>query len=406
MKTAQKPHYNNTARPIKVGLVGAGFAARGFALQTLRTKHIRLAGIANRTPSRADDLIRELDGDRSAIRITDDVADLLKIPGLDAIVEVTGDVAYGANVSLQAINHGKHIIHVNAELDGTLGPILKKKADERGVIYTQADGDQPAVIMNLIREVSDMGLTPRVGGNIKTHFNRYLNPDTQREWAQKNGQSTTLATAAVDGTKLAFEMATVANATGFRVAVRGMHGPKMDHVDKATTFFAQISPQQGGIVDFIQGAQPPFGVFVIATTSDPLLQEYLGLYKMGTGPSYVFYRPYHLCTLEAYRSVIDAVCFRRATLAPGGLTCEVIACAKRDLSVGERIDGIGGFTVYGVIENATETQKQKLLPIGLSGDCTLIKPVAKDSPITYNDVNLPEDRSVDRLYREQIALFS
>lgn len=399
-------HRRKPRQQISVGLIGAGFAARGFAMQCAQSKELSLIGVANRTPAHAKHMLSDIGASESGIMVSDKASDIISLKKVDVVVEATGDVEFGASVALEAIQKRKHIININAELDCTLGPILKKLADDSGVIYSQADGDQPGVIMNLIREAEFLGLTPVVAGNIKTFFDKYRTPETQKTWAHDNHQSTILATSAVDGTKLAAEMATVANATGFSVAIRGMHGPKLTQVEEAMDVFTRLPAiKRGGIVDYILGANPPFGVFVIAHSDKPLLREYLRLYKMGDGPYYLLYRPFHLCTLEAHRSVIDAARYNRATLAPKGLYCEVAALAKKDLLPGETIDGIGGFTVYGVAENSQVVRKDKLLPIGLSRGCVVIKPISKDDPITFSDVSLPEGRTIDELYRKQQELF-
>ncbi len=390
-------------KKIRVGLIGAGFAAQGFALQCLQSSDISLIAVSNRTPQRAKQMV----GNQESVIITDDPNLLIHSSEIDVIVEATGNVAFGAYIATETIKAGKHILVINAELDATLGPILKKKADDAGVIYTQADGDQPGVIMNLIREVELLGMTPVMAGNIKTFFDKYRTPDTQKEWATRNEQSTTLATSAVDGTKLAAEMASVANATGFKVAVRGMMGPKARHVQEAPQLFQKmILENSEGIIDFILGAEPAFGVFVLATTDRPLIKKYLKMYKMGDGPLYLLHRPYHLCTLEAHKSVIEACRYGRATLAPNQLSCEVVAVAKRDILPGEILDGIGGFMTYGEVENSNVVQQEKFLPIGLSEGCTALRPIRRDEVIRFKDVKIPAGRNIDILYAEQKASFS
>ncbi len=408
--------------PIRVGLIGAGYSARGFAFQCLNTEGLRLVGVSNRTAENAKKMLKEIgianpkklnksedikkSQTQSEAGFTNDPSLLLNSNFIDVIVEATGDVEFGAYIAYEAIKARKHIILINAELDCTLGPILKKKADEAGVIYSQADGDQPGVIMNLIREAEFMGMTPVIAGNIKYLLDHYRTPETQKTWAKINHQSTTLATSAADGTKLAAEMASVANATGFSVSVRGMHGPSLKHVDDVEEAFKKLNTiKKGGIVDYIIGAQPSFGIFIIALCEKPLLRKYLKMYKMGDGPLYTLYRPFHLCSLEAHKTVLQAALFNTATLAPRGLFCEVFAMAKRDLKPGEILDGIGGFTVYGVIENSHEVRSQNLLPIGLSKSCVLKKSVEKDSPITLSDVSIPKGRFIDILYSEQRDLF-
>jgi len=408
--------------PIRIGLIGAGYAAAGFALQCLKTPGMRLTAVVNRTADTAHKMLRDLgikspkiikspadirSLDKYTIGYTDDPLSILNSKEIDVIVEATGDVSYGAFIAIGAITSHKHIINVNAELDCTLGPILKIMADGAGVIYAQADGDQPAVLMNLIREMRMLGLKPVLAGNIKTVFDRYRTPKTQKKWARAHNQSPILATAAVDGTKLACEMSSVANAAGLTISTRGMQGLKIDHVEKAADAFnMQKILKQGGAVDFIWGAEPSFGVFVVGHTVDTLRREYLKMYKLGNGPFYTLYRPYHLCTLEAHLSVARAYFMNDAALAPTSLKTEVVAVAKHDLKKGESLDGIGGFDTYGVIEKSSVVQREGLLPIGLSRDCTIRTAIAKDTPVRFQDVNVPKGRLIDKLYKRQIRLFS
>src|SRR5436190_10509316 len=226
-------------RPIRVGLAGAGFAARGFALQLLTgIPGMKLVAISNRTTSYAQlayeqagifqtELITNADQLKKAIAekksvIVNDPVLLCDSPDIDVIVEATGEVEFGARVVTRAIQNKKHVVLINAELDTTLGPILKTYADKAGVIYTQADGDQPAVLMNLYRYVQTLGFKPVMAGNIKSLIDCRRTPATQEKWAAEHFQRPKMVTSFADGTKISFEMATIANATGFRVTKRGM----------------------------------------------------------------------------------------------------------------------------------------------------------------------------------------
>lgn len=411
-------------KPIRVGLIGAGYAASGFALQVLSNPMgMKLVAISNKTTSKADLIYKKanITANQTSNKaefeqllvkgeyiITDNPEILCESKYIDVIVDATGDVEFGANIALKAIENKKHIVLINAELDSTLGPVLKYYADKNDVIYTQTDGDQPGVIMNLYRYVKLLGLTPVVAGNIKSVLDHFRTPETQKQWAKENNQSPLLATTAVDGTKIAMEMATVGNATGLKAGIRGMYGPKVSHVNDAITKFPLDDLlKNGGITDYILGAEPSFGVFIIAHTDNPEKQKYLRMYKMGDGPYYMFYRPYHLCTLETHISVAKAVLEGDATLAPlSRPVCDVITMAKRDLKKGEVLDGIGGFTAYGMLENYETSLKENLLPMGLSKDCVLIKDVKKDEAISYDDIILPENRLSDKLRNEQTKLFS
>jgi predicted homoserine dehydrogenase-like protein len=216
-----------------------------------------------------------------------------------------------------------------------------------------------------------------------------------------------MATSFADGTKISMENAIVANATGFKVGKRGMYGPQCDHVSEAVSLFPMDQLRNGGLVDYILGAKPHFGVFILGYNDHPIRQHYMQHFKMGDGPLYVFYTPYHLPHLEVPLTVARAVLFKDAAVAPlSGPVCDVITVAKRDLKTGEILDGIGGFNSYGVIENSEICQSENLLPMGLSTDCTLKCDISKDQVITCEDVKLPDGRLCDRLREEQNAHFN
>ena len=410
-------------RPLRVGLIGAGYMGRGIALQiATAVPGMVVAAIYNRHVEGARRAYAQAGIDEvrlveTAVQleaavsqgqpaVTDDALLVCQADNIDAIVEVTGTIEFGAEVVLEAIRHGKHVILMNAELDATLGPILKTYADKAGVIYTNSDGDQPGVIMNLVRYVRSIGCRPVLAGNVKGLHDPYRTPETQRSYAEKYKQKPRMVTSFADGSKISMEMAVVANGTGFRVGQRGMYGRYCDHVNETPALFPHEEMLNGGLVDYVVGAQPPGGVFVIGYNENPLQQQYLNYYKMGDGPFYVFYTPYHLCHLETPLTVARAVLFGDAALAPlAGPVCEVVTAAKRDLRAGETLDGIGGFTSYGLLENYTASRAENLLPLGLSEGCRLVRDVAKDEVITREAVIFPPDRLSDRLRAEQDALW-
>jgi predicted homoserine dehydrogenase-like protein len=414
--------------PIRVAMVGAGFMGRGIALQILTAvPGIRLVAIANRTLENAERAYTEAGADEvvtvpdenelskavaaGRYAVTDDPLLVARQPEVEALIEVTGAVEDGARVVLTAIEHGKHVILMNAELDGTVGPILRRRADAAGVVYTNADGDQPGVQLNLYRFVKSIGVRPVLCGNIKGLHDPYRNPTTQEGFARQWGQNPTMVTSFADGTKISFEQAIVANATGMRVAKRGMHGPTVPsgtHIDAARELFSHDELIAGpGIVDYVVGAAPSPGVFVLGTHDNPRQQHYLNLYKMGEGPLYCFYTPWHLCHFEVPITVARAVLFGDAAIAPlDGPLVDVVATAKVDLEAGSELDSLGGYLTYGLAENSEVVATDHLLPIGLAPGARVVRDVAKDAVLTYDDVELPPARLSDRLRAEQDALFA
>ncbi|MBE8987095.1 NAD(P)H-dependent oxidoreductase [Nostoc sp. LEGE 12450] len=412
--------------PIKVGMIGAGFMGRGIANQIVNSvPGMELVAISNRkidaakqayseagiediqvvaTVSELEDAIAN-----GKYAVTEDAKLLCQAEGIEAIIEVTGAVEFGAHIVMEAIAHCKHVIMMNAELDGTIGPILKVYADKAGVILSACDGDQPGVQMNLYRFVKSIGLTPLLCGNIKGLQDPYRNPTTQEGFAKRWGQKPHMVASFADGTKISFEQAIVANATGMKVAKRGMLGYDFNgYVEEMTHLYdVEQLKELGGIVDYVVGAKPGPGVYVFATHDDPKQQHYLNLYKLGEGPLYSFYTPYHLCHFEVPLSVARAVLFGDAVMSPlAGPLVDVVTTAKIDLKAGETLDGIGYYMTYGQCENSPIVQQQNLLPIGLAEGCRLKRDISKDQVLTYEDVELPEGRLCDQLRTEQNNYFA
>jgi predicted homoserine dehydrogenase-like protein len=218
-----------------------------------------------------------------------------------------------------------------------------------------------------------------------------------------------MVTSFADGTKVSFEQAIVANGTGLRAPKRGLYAwEHREHVDElATRYDLDELERLGGIVDYVIGAQPAPGIYVIGTHDDPLERHYMKLYKRGDGPLYVFYTPQHLCHFEVPTSVARVVLLGDPVLAPlGGPVVEVIATAKRDLAAGEVLDGIGGYMAYGQCENADVVAAEGLLPMGIATGSTLVRAVPKDAVLRYEDVELPPGRLVDQLRAEQATHFA
>jgi predicted homoserine dehydrogenase-like protein len=293
---------------------------------------------------------------------------------------------------------------VNAELDSLIGPILKAKADRAGVVVTHTDGDEPGVAMTLLRYLRTLGLRPVAAGNIKGMVDYYRNPDTQRAFAEKNDQDARKVTSFADATKLSMETTVLANATGFRAGRRGMYGPACAQVREMADLLPADQMLAGGLVDYAVGAAPHTGAFVIVHEDSPLKKAQLAYYKLGDGPFYVFYTPFHLPHIQIASTIGRAIVHRDPTVAPiAGPVCEVVSIAKRDLKAGERLDGIGGFCTYGLIDNSTTARTLGALPIGLSEGCVLRRDVSKDDVLTFDDVTAPPPGIVEELWQEQNA---
>ena len=413
--------------PVKVALVGAGFMGRGIVLQIANSvPGMELVAIFNRTTEGAKRAYREAGIEdfevvnnqadlehriaKGKYSIVEDPFLLCKAENIEVIIEVTGAVEFSSRIVFEAIQNKKHVVIMDAELDGTVGAILKVYADKAGVVITNADGDQPGVEMNLFRFVKSIGVKPVLCGNIKGLQDPYRNPTTQEGFAKKWGQNPAMVTSFADGTKISFEQAIVANATGMTIGRRGMFGPTLpsgtplkEVMDKYPLEALLSGP---GIVDYVVGAEPGPGVFVLGTHDHPKQQHYLNLYKLGEGPLYLFYTPYHLCHFEVPLTAARAALFNDAAITPlGAPLVEVVATAKINLKAGETIDGIGCYMTYGQCETAEITAEQQLLPMGLAEGCVLTRDIQRDQVITYADVIIPKGRFCDKLRQEQNEYF-
>jgi predicted homoserine dehydrogenase-like protein len=413
------------SRPIQVGIIGAGFMCQGLTNQIVNsTPGMRVVAISNRRPERAvgvfkyagcEDIVvadTQWKFDDAAERrrpiATEDPMLIARSPHIDVLVDVTGSVEYGAHVVLEAFRHGKDVVLMNAELDATIGPILQTYADQYGVILTGCEGDEPGVQMNLYRWVRGLGFTPRLMGNVKGLQDPYRNPTTQQGFAEKWGQNAAMVTSFADGSKISFEQSIVANATGFKVRSRGMSRGLPYAGDVLTIgeiYDVEELRKMGGAIDYVVGT-PLTKVYCLAEHSDPKQQHYLNLYKMGPGPLYSFFIPYHLVHFEAPNAIARAVLFRDPTTKPlGGPVVEVCAVAKRDLKAGEVLDDYGMYMTYGEAVNSDEMSAGRYLPEGLVQGCRLKRAIAKDAVLAYDDVVLPAGRLADRLRAEQYRKF-
>jgi predicted homoserine dehydrogenase-like protein len=411
--------------PIKVAILGGGFMAQGLTNQIVNSvPGMDMVAIYSRKPQKAMHVLNysglkdpieaitqtQLD---DAIRdgkpvFTQDVMLLARSEHVNLIVDTTGSVEFGAHVLLEALKHGKDVVLLNAELDATIGPILQTYADKYGVILSACDGDEPGLQMNLYRWVKGLGLTPRVMGNIKGLQDPYRNPITQKGFAEKWGQNPAMVTSFADGSKISFEQAIVANATGMVVKSRGMSRGveyKDDVMKIGKLYDIEELRRLGGIVDYVVGT-PLTKVYCLAEHPDPKQQHYLNLYKMGEGPLYSFFLPYHLVHFEVPNAIARVALLRDSVARPlGGPVVEVCAVAKRDLKAGEILDDYGMFMTYGEAVNADEMSSSRYLPEGLVEGCKLKRNIAKDAVLTYDDVELPPGRLADQLRAQQYRHF-
>jgi predicted homoserine dehydrogenase-like protein len=411
-------------RPIRVGMVGAGFMGQGLTNQIENSvAGMGMAAIYNRTPQRALDVYTYSGRDATVVSsqadldnaiedgrpvVAEDPFMICRSPHIDIVVDVTGSVEFGAQVILEAFEHGKSVVLMNAEVDATIGPVLRTYAKRSGVILSACEGDEPGLQMNLFRWVRGLGLIPRAIVNVKGLQDPYRNPTTQQAWAERWQQNAAMVTSFADGSKISFEQTIVANATGFTVQRRGMsRGRPYDGsiMDIAELYDLDELRACGGIIDYTVGP-PLIKLFVLAEHPDPKQQHYLELYKMGKGPLYPFWIPYHLPHFEAPNAIARVALFGDEIAPPlGGPVVEVCAVAKRDLAAGEVLDEYGMYMTYGEAVGVDEMSARRYLPEGLVEGCRLLRDVPKDAVLSYDDVELPPGRIADRLRAEQYRTF-
>jgi len=412
-------------KPIRVGMIGAGFMGQGLTNQiTNSVPGMRMAAVYNRKTERAINVYRysgcadvavcgsqqSVDEGirRGAPVVAEDPYTICRSSEIDIVVDVTGSVEFGTRIILDASKHGKPVVLMNAEVDSTVGPILRIYTRRNGTILSACEGDEPGLQMNLYRWVKGLGLIPRVVGNVKGLQDPYRNPTTQQGWAERWGQNAAMVTSFADGSKISFEQSIVANATNFKVRSRGMsRGFVYDGsiMDIHKLYDLDELRALEGVVDYTVG---PAGVkiFVLAEHEDPKQRHYLNLYKMGEGPLYAFWVPYHLVHFETPNAIARVALFGDEVAPPlGGPVVEVCAVAKRDLKAGETLDEYGMYMTYGEAANADEMSAQRYLPEGLVEGCRLKRDIPKDQPLTYGDVELPPGRVADRLRAEQYRHF-
>jgi predicted homoserine dehydrogenase-like protein len=401
--------------PIRIGLVGMGAMGRGLLHQCRVTPGLECVAMADLMPERAI-TCAEMEGLPYKVASTAaEVEDAIR-GGFTAIceqgelvagcaqavvlVEASSAVGLAGRYAAMALQTGKHAVMMNAEADLIFGPYLMNLAHRQGLVYTSCDGDQHGVIRHLVNDLDLWGFDLIMAGNIKGFLDRYSDPTKIIPEADKRNLDYKMATAYTDGTKLNIEMALVANALNLRTRTPGMTGPQAGDVGDVLQLFdfASIRAESNACVDYILGAKPGGGVYAVGYCEHAYQRSMMEYYKMGPGPFYLFYRPYHLCHVEAMDCIVQGVMDGCSLLEPVyGFRTNVFAYAKRYLKAGEKLDGIGGYTCYGLIDNCGGGHPG--LPICLAEDIVLRRDIERDSPILLSDAELPVSRSDFDLYR-------
>ncbi len=322
---------------------------------------------------------------------------------IDAFVESSNSIQSALMYCETALRARTHVVLMNAEVDLAFGPYLKGLADEHGVCMTSDGGDQHGVLAKMIEEISLWGFEIVQAGNIKGFLNRYATAEELLEEARVRNLNPIQCCAYTDGSKLNIEMAVLANGYGYVPVIAGMEGPKAKSVQEALELFDCENYPESGVVDYLLGAEPGGGVYVIGKCDNAFQQPYLKYYKLAfsqKGDYYLFYRPYHLCHLETPQAIYKAVEHQEALLEPWkGRVTEVYAYAKGDFPVGTVIEeAIGSEQVYGLIGKVCEN-KNSLPQVVLEceGEKPMLKrDVKKDELLSYDDVEWPDRTLLDK----------
>jgi len=380
---------------IRVAVVGTGMMGKGIVSVIKKQKDMEVCAIADIDPKAIERTRPFLP--EGAIIASEPIGVLDTNP--DILVDATPAVLEGALLIKQALRKKVHVVLMNGEVDQVFGMLLAKEAKANGVVITSDSGDQHGVLKRQIDEVKSMGFELVMAGNNKGFLNRYGNPVSLVHEAAKRRLTVEQCTAFTDGTKLAIEMAIIANSENLGLYQTGMMGPRTETNDDALKIFDLDQARElGGVVDYVLGARPGGSVFTIGYCDNPEDRFMMNYYKMGEGPYYLFTRPYHLCHYETPWTIRKVMKYKEPILVQNQRVLEVGTRAKIDLEKGTVLDGIGGFHLYGMLESPSS------LPIGLSEGVVLTKNKKKDEPIEWDDVEFVKDDSLLDLWEEQSKL--
>lgn len=431
--------------PIRVGLIGAGKFATMFLAQVRKIPGVHLVGVADISRSRAtasfsragwseeEHAAPDLEAASTSGRtcLLEDSSVLVSSPFVDLIIEATGNPEVGIAHVLSCCEYKKHVIMVNVEADAVAGPLLAKKAAEAGVVYSLAYGDQPAMICDMVDWARTAGFEVAAAGKGTKYLPSYHASTPETVWkyygltleqAERGGMNPKMFNSFLDGTKSAIEMAAVANATGLGVNPAGLQFPPCgaDDLPRVLKPIADggVLPVSGGQVEVISSVERDgrpvyrdlrFGIYVVLKGDSEYMRNCFQEYGMMTDDSGAYtalYRPYHMIGLELGVSVAAIATRREATGRPVAFSGDVVATAKRDLAIGEMLDGEGGYCVYGKLMTASDSLACGGVPLGLCNNIKLVRPVAAGEPVKWQDVEVGSESLAVRVRKEMERMFS
>jgi predicted homoserine dehydrogenase-like protein len=414
-------------KPIRIGLIGSGEMGTDIVTQVQQMQGLEIGAIADlrveaacdavRVARQCDEGYRVVDNasglsqaiESGKIAITQDANAVCTNDQIDVVIDATGKPAVGAQIGLLAMEHGKHLVMMNVEADVTIGAWLRREAERLGVVYTLGAGDEPSSTIELIEFVSALGYPIVAAGKGKNNpLNIDATPDEYAAEAKSRNMNPRMLVEFVDGSKTAVEMAAIGNATGLVPDVPGMHGPSAT-LDQLQNVLCPVADggilSRKGVVDYTIGKGVAPGVFVIAELAHPRLRERMHDLKLGPGPYYTFYRPYHLTSLEVPLSCVRAALYGKADMRPLPVpVVEVCAVAKRDLKPGESLDAIGEYTYRAWAMAADDARALGAVPCGLLEGGVVKQPVKKGDLLTRQNCTVDANAPIVRLRQLQDEL--
>ena len=413
-------------RPLRIGLIGAGKFGAMLLSQVRRTPGMRLTAVADLNAAAAREAMTRVGftgGELADVSLFDDGRRLIDSPDVEIVIDATGSPAAGVTHVLACCGAGKHIVMVNVEADALVGPVLARKAREAGIVYSLAYGDQPALICELVDWARTSGFEVIAAGKGTKYLPAYHASTPETVWghygitpedARLGGLNAQMFNSFLDGTKSAIEMCAVANATGL-AAPAGLSFPPCGVDDLPRVLRPQAEGGQlahRGQVEVISSLErdgrPVFrdlrwGVYVVFAADSEYVRRCFREYGLVTDPSgrySAMYKPYHLIGLELGVSVASVGLRGEPTGAPEAFNADVVATAKRDLQVGEMLDGEGGFTVYGRLLPVAQSLSEGALPLGLAHKVRLTRNVSAGQSLRWSDIEIDDSQPAARLRRE------
>ncbi|MFL2096512.1 NAD(P)H-dependent oxidoreductase [Marinilactibacillus psychrotolerans] len=393
---------------IRVGVIGAGQMGAGMVAQIATIPGMAVVGISDlrkENARKAADSYNESAKVKEDILISDDFKEVIHSSEVEVIVDATGSTEVGAKIAFETLLARKHLVLLNAEVDITIGPLMHQLFTATNLVYTGSDGDEPAATTELFEFAKSMGMEVLVAGKGKNNKLRpEANPDTVGKEAEERGMSAHMLASFADGTKTMAEMNLLSNAIGFLPDTVGMHGISADL--EGTVKNLRTKEEGGvldnyGVVEYVDGIAP--GVFVIVKAQNEDVRVELDYMMKKVDDHHILYRPYHLASLETPLTVAKAVLNKDHAIVPLGTpVADTAAVTKKDIKAGEKIDGIGGYCVRGVIEKHEDLKANGHIPIGLiAGNVTAKRDIPKGTFLTEDDVELDTSTTVWKLRQLQ-----